>query len=150
MKYLFSFIITIFLSVSALAADRFELKIENNKIIHQDSDWEFLMHEHSYDFSISKRIDALDKDQFIVYSFIQFDHEYNYAAFDDPTYRIYTIGLLSCSRKAIMLLQQTYVKKNGEIQAIQKIPPNQYVSELELEDTARHQMYLKVCSGEMI
>ena len=150
MKSIFAFIMVTLLSFSALAVDRFELKIENNKIVHQDSDWEFLMHEHSYDFSMSKRIDALDKDQFIVHSFIQFDYEYNYAAFDEPTYRIYTIGLLSCSRKAIMLLQQTYVKKDGEVQAIQKIPPNQYVSELELEDTARHQMYLRVCSGEMI
>lgn len=150
MKSIFAFIMVTLLSFSALAVDRFELKIENNKIIHQDSDWEFLMHEHSYDFSMSKRIDPLDKDQFIVHSFIQFDYEYNYAAFDEPTYRIYTIGLLSCSRKAIMLLQQTYVKKDGEVQAIQKIPPNQYVSELELEDTARHQMYLRVCSGEMI
>ena len=95
MKSIFAFIMVTLLSFPVFAADQFELKFENNKVIHQDSDWDFLMHEHTYNFSMSKKIDQLNKDQFIVHSFIQFDHEYNYAAFDEPTYRIYTMGLLS-------------------------------------------------------
>lgn len=149
MKYLF-FFIAAFLSFSSFAADKFELKFENNKVIHQDSDWDFLMHEHSYNFSMSKQVDALDKDNFIVHSFIQFDHPYNYASFADPTDKIYTMGVISCSRKAIMLLRQVYVQKTGEIQAIQPIPANQYVSEVELPGTARNQMYLRICSGEIV
>lgn len=150
MKYLFSFIIATFLTVSAFAADRFELKFENNKVIHQDSDWEFLMHEHGYNFSMSKKIDMLDKDSFIVHSFIEFDYSYTYSMFNEPTSKIYTMGVISCSRKSIMLLRQIYVKTDSEIQIIQPIQPNEYVSELEMPDTARHQMYLKVCSGEIV
>ena len=150
MKYLFSFIISAFLTTSVFATERFELNFQNNKVIHQDSDWDFLMHEHSYNFSMNKKFDMLDKDSFIVHSYIQFDHSYNYASFDEPTNKIYTMGVLSCSRKAIMLLRQVFVKSNGEIQAIQPIQPNEYVSELEMSDTARHQMYLRVCSGEIV
>jgi hypothetical protein len=150
MKYLFSFIIVTFLTVSAFASDRFELKFENNKVIHQDSDWEFLMHEHGYNFSMSKKIDMLDKDSFIVHSFIEFDYPYTYSMFNEPTHKIYTMGVISCSRKAIMLLRQIYVKTDSEIQVIQPIQPNEYVSELEMPDTARHQMYLTVCSGEIV
>lgn len=150
MKSIFAFVMVTLLSFSVFAEDRFELKFEDNKIIHQDSDWEFLKHENTYNFSMSRKIYQIDKDQFIVHSFVQFDHEYNYAAFKEPTDKIYTMGVISCSRKAIMLLRQIFVKKDGEIQSIQPIQPNQYVSELEMPDTARHQMYLRVCSGEMI
>jgi hypothetical protein len=150
MKYLFSFIIAVFLSVSVFAADRFELNFQNNKVIHQDSDWEFLMHEHGYNFSMSKKINALDEDSFIVHSFIEFDRPYTYSMFNEPTHKIYTMGVLSCSRKAIMLLRQIYVKTDSEIQVIQPIQPNEYVSELEMPDTARHQMYLRTCSGELV
>ena len=150
MKYLFSFVIYAFLTTSVFATERFELNFQNNKVIHQDSDWEFLMREHGYNFSMSKKIDSLDKDNFIVHSFIEFDRPYNYSSFEEPTSKIYTMGVLSCSRKAIMLLRQVFVKSNGEIQAIQPIQPNEYVSELEMPDTARHQMYLRVCSGEIV
>jgi len=151
MKSILAIIMVTLLSFSAFAADdRYELKMENNRVVHDDSDWIFLKHEHSYAFSMSKSLNRLDEDTTIVHSFIQFDHEYNYATFTEPTYRIYTMGLLSCSRKSIMLLRQIYVKKDGKIQAIQPIQPNQYVSELEMTDTARHQMYLRVCSGEIV
>ncbi len=138
------------MTISAFAANQFELRFEGNKVIHQDSDWEFLMHEHGYNFSMSKKIDMLDKDSFIVHSFIEFDYPYTYSMFNEPTHKIYTMGVISCSRKAIMLLRQIYVKTDSEIQIIQPIQPNEYVSELEMPDTARHQMYLRVCSGEIV
>jgi len=150
MKRIFAFVMVTLLSFSSIAADRFELNFQENKIIHQDSDWDFLMHEHSYNFSMNKKIDQLDKDNFIVHSFVQFDHSYNYASFKEPTDKIYTMGILSCSRKAIMLLRQVFVKQDGEIQAVQPIQPNEYVSEVEMPGTARNQMYLRVCSGETI
>lgn len=151
MKRIFAFLMSIMLSFSALAAnEQFELKTEDNKVIHENSDWELLKHEHSYSFSMSKKITSLDKDNFIVHSFVQFDEEYNYASFKEPTDKIYTMGVISCSRKAIMLLRQIYVKKDGEIQAIQHIPPNEYISEVEMPGTARNEMYLKTCSGEII
>jgi hypothetical protein len=49
-----------------------------------------------------------------------------------------------------MLLRQIFVKSGNEIQAIQPIQPNEYVSELETPGTARNQMYLKICSGEIV
>lgn len=151
MKYLFSFVIVALLTVSAFATDvRYELKMENNRVIHDDSDWIFLKHEHSYAFFMNKNFDVLNDDTTIIHSYVQFDHEYNYANFVEPTHRIYTMGLISCSRKSVMLLRQIYVKKNGEIQGIQPIQPNEYISELEMPDTARHQMYLRVCSGEIV
>ena len=150
MRHLFSFIMAALWFIPAFAADRFELNIQNNKVIHQDSDWDFLMHEHTYKFSMNKKVDRLDKDSFIIHSFVQFDHSYNYAAFSEPTDKIYTMGVISCSRKAIMLLRQVFVKSDGEIQAIQPIQPNEYIAELEMPDTARHQMYLRVCSGEIV
>ena len=150
MKYLFSFIISAFLTASVFAVERYEHNFQDNKIIHHDSDWDFLMHEHGYNFSMNVKIDALDKDQFIVHSFIQFDYPYTYNMLNEPTGKIYTMGVISCSRKAIMLLRQIYVKENGEIQTIQPIQPNEYVSELEMPGTARNQMYLRVCSGEII
>ena len=150
MKSIFAFVMVTLLSFSSFSAERFALNFQDNKIIHQDSDWDFLMHEHGYNFSISTKIDALDKDQFIVHSFIQFDYPYTYNMFNEPTGKIYTMGVISCSRKAIMLLRQIYVKEDGEIQTIQPIQPNEYVSELEMPGTARNQMYLRVCSGEII
>ena len=151
MKYLFSFIIAALLTVPSYAAQKeFELKVENNKIIHEDSDWDFLMHEHTYNFSMSKELNRLNKDDTVIHSFIQFDFDYNYASFNEPTHKIYTMGVLSCSRKAFMLLRQIYVKKDGEIQAVQPFRPNEYISEVEMPGTARNQMYLKICSGETI
>lgn len=150
MKRIFAFVMVTILSFSSFAADRFELKLQDNKIIHQDSDWEFLMHEHSYNFSMNNKIDRLDNDQFIVHSFIEFDYPYTYNMFNEPTGKIYTMGVLSCSRKAIMLLRQIYVKTDGEIQAIQPIQPNEYISEVEMPGTARNLMYLRICSGEII
>jgi hypothetical protein len=35
------------------------------------------------------------------------------------------MGILSCSRKAFMLLRQVYVKEDSKIQAIQPIQPKQ-------------------------
>lgn len=151
MKRLLALVMVTLLSFSAFAEnDRFELDIKDNKVIHNDSDWEFLMHEYTYGFSIGKSISKLDTDNFIVHSYIQFDEPYTYSSFDAPTHKIYTLGVLSCSRKAIMLLRQIYVKVDGEIQVIQPIQPNEYVSEVETPGTARNQMYLKVCSGETI
>jgi hypothetical protein len=150
MKSIFAFVMVTLLSFSSFSAERFELNFQDNKIIHQDSDWDFLMHEHGYNFSISTKIDALDKDQFIVHSFVQFDYPYTYNMLNEPTGKIYTMGVISCSRKSIMLLRQIYVKENGEIQTIQPIQPNEYVSELEMPGTARNQMYLRVCSGEIV
>lgn len=150
MKRILAFVMVTILSFSSFAADQFELNLQDNKIIHQDSDWEFLMHEHSYNFSMNNKIDRLDNDQFIVHSFIQFDYPYTYNMFNEPTGKIYTMGVISCSRKAIMLLRQIYVKEDGEIQTIQLIQPNEYVSELEMPGTARNQMYLRVCSGEIV
>lgn len=150
MKNIFVFVMVALLSFTSIASDRFKLTIEDNKIIHQDSDWEFLMHENMYSFLISKQIDKLDKDTFIVHSFIQFDRPYTYGVFKEPTNKIYTMGVLSCSRKSFMLLSQIYVKDNNEIQMIQPIQRNEYVSEVETPGTARNQMYLKVCSGEIV
>jgi hypothetical protein len=151
MKRLLAFVMVTLLSFSAYAeSDRFELNIKDNKVIHNDSDWEFLMHEYTYGFSIGKKISGLDTDNFIVHSYIQFDEPYTYSSFSEPTHKIYTLGVLSCSRKAIMLLRQIYVKADSEIQVIQPIQPNEYVSEVEMPGTARNQMYLKVCSGETV
>jgi hypothetical protein len=151
MKRISAFLMSILFSFSAFAAnEEFELIIKDNKVIHENSDWEFLKHEHSYSFSMSKKITPLDKDNFIIHSLIQFDETYNYATFKEPTDKIYTMGVLSCSRKAIMLLRQIYVKGDGEIQAIQHIPPNEYISEVEISGTARNLMYLKTCSGEIV
>lgn len=150
MKRIFAFVMVTILSFSSFAADRFELNLQDNKIIHQDPDWEFLMHEHSYNFSMNNKIDRLDNDQFIVHSFIEFDYPYTYNMFNEPTGKIYTMGVLSCSRKSIMLLRQIYVKTDGEIQAIQPIQPNEYISEVEMPGTARNLMYLRICSGEII
>jgi hypothetical protein len=151
MKRLLAFVMVTLLSFPVFSqTSQFELTIKDNRVVHEDSDWEFLKHEHSYGFSMAKKINRIDGDNSVVHSFIEFDKEYNYASFREPTYRIYTMGVLSCSRKAIMLLRQVYVKKDGEIQAIQNIPPNQFVSEVEMPGTARNQMYLKTCSGEIV
>jgi hypothetical protein len=151
MKRLLAFVMVTLLSFSVYAeTEQFELNFQNNRIIHDDSDWEFLAHEHTYKFSMVKNFYKLDQDNFLIHSYVQFDEPYNYASFSEPTDKIYTMGVLSCSRKAIMLLRQIYVKKDGEIQAIQPIQPNQYISEVEAPETARHQMYLKICSGEIV
>jgi len=151
MKRLLVFVMAALLFFPAFAENnQFQLNLQNNKIIHDNSDWEFLMHEYTYGFSVSKKIHALDNDNFVVHSYIQFDVPYTYSTFNEPTHKIYTMGVLSCSRKAIMLLRQVYVKENSEVQAIQNIPPNEYVSEVEMPGTARNQMYLKICSGEIV
>ncbi len=151
MKRLIVFVMAALLFFPAFAEnDSFELNVQNNRVIHEEIDWELLMHENVYNFSVSKKIKQLDKDTFVVHSFIQFDIPYTYSAFNEPTYKIYTMGVLSCSRKAMMLLRQVYVKENGEIQAIHNIPPNEYISEVETVGTARNQMYLKICSGEIV
>ena len=151
MKRLLAFVMVTWLCFSAFAEnERFELNIKDNKVIHNDSDWEFLMHEYTYGFSVSKKISRLDTDNFIVHSYIQFGEPYTYSSFSEPTHKIYTMGVMSCSRKAFMLLRQIYVKADSEIQVIQPIQPNEYVSEVEMPGTARNQMYLKVCSGETV
>jgi hypothetical protein len=151
MKHLFTFVMVMLLSFSAFAEnERFELNFNDNKVLHDDSDWEFLMHEYTYNFSVSKKIHILDGDSFIVHSYIEFDTPHTYSTFSELTHKIYTMGILSCSRKAFMLLRQVYVKEDSKIQAIQPIQPNEYVSEVEAPGTARNQMYLKVCSGETV
>jgi hypothetical protein len=151
MKRLLVFVMAALLFFPAFAANEyFELDIHNNKIIHKKSDWEFLMHENTYSFSVSKKIKKLDDDTFLVHSLIEFDEPHNYTTFRDPTDKIYTMGAISCSRQSIMLLRQIFVKSGNEIQAIQPIQPNEYVSELETPGTARNQMYLKICSGEIV
>lgn len=151
MKRLIVFVMAALLFFPAFAeSDQFQLNVQNNKVIHEDSDWELLMHENVYNFYVSKKIKKMDEDTFIVHSFIQFDIPYTYSAFNEPTHKIYTMGVLSCSRKAMMLLRQVYVKQDSEIQAIHNIPPNEYVSEVETVGTARNQMYLKICSGEIV
>jgi len=151
MKHLLALVMVMLLSFSAFAQnERFELNFKDNKVIHDDSDWEFLMHEYTYNFLVSKKIHVLDNDNFIVHSYIEFDTPYTYSAFNEPTYKIYTMGIMSCSRKAFVLLRQVYVKEDSNIQVIQPIQPNEYVSEVETPGTARNQMYLKVCSGETV
>lgn len=151
MKRLLAFVMVTLLSFPVFAEnDQFQLNIQNNVVIHEDSDWEILMHENVYNFFVSKQIKQLDKDSFMIYSFIQFDMPYTYSSFNEPTDKIYTLGVMSCSRKAFMLLRQVYVKKGGEIQFIQPFQPNEYVSEVETIGTARNQMYLKTCSGETV
>jgi hypothetical protein len=151
MKRLLAFVMVMLLSFPVLAATKyFDLDIQNNKVMHKKSDWEFLMHEYTYSFFMSKQIKRLDGDTFLVHSFIEFDAPHNYTMFKEPTGKIYTMGVLSCSRKAIMLLRQVFVKSNDEIQAIQPIQPNEYISEVEMPGTARNQMYLKICSGELV
>jgi hypothetical protein len=151
MKRLLAFIMVMLLSFPVFAAtDYFELDIQNNKVIHKKSDWEFVLHEYTYGFFMSKENKRLDKDTFLVHSFIEFDVPHNYTTFKEPTDKIYTMGVMSCSRKSIMLLRQIFVKTGNEIQAIEAIQPNQYISEVETPGTARNQMYLKICSGEIV
>lgn len=138
--------------LSAFAdSTQFQLNIENDKkIIHNDDDWVFIKEENIYDFFLSKKITQVERNVYELHTVITFSIPYTYAAFDEPTHKIYTYGLLNCREKMFMLLTQIYVKSDSEIQSIQPFRSGEYISEVEQRGTARNEMYLKICSGEMV
>ena len=138
--------------LSAFAdSTRFQLDIQDNKrIIHNDDDWVFIKEENSYDFFSSKIVTQMEEDVYELHTVIDFSIPYTYTSFDEPTHKIYTYGLLNCREKMFMLLTQFYVKSDSEIQSIQPFRNGEYISEVERSGTARNEMYLKICSGEMV
>jgi len=151
MKFLLGLIISLVLSVSVYAAKPkdFSLKFEkigdNEKIVHNSSDWHYVGKEPLFFLSIEKGMLGNKNDLYEFHSVTEFYKPYKYQSFSEPIHRVYSYGVLNCPQAAFYLMISLYVDVNNVVVFREYHEFGTYISPLKGTNTARQNIYDILC-----
>ena len=146
MKTLLSIIIATLISLPAYGYSlQFEKQGEKEKIIHKSSDWHFVGKEGAYFLSIEKGMLGKKSEKYEFHSVTEFYKPYKYTNLDEEIHRIYTYGLLDCSKESLYLMMNLYVDLNNNIVYREYHELGTYISPLKVEKSVRQTVYDILC-----
>jgi hypothetical protein len=134
-------------SVAASAAG-FKLQFADpTQIILNDSDWSLVSHTESYDLYLALEMIGAGTQSPKMHSMVVFHQDPGVAlgGLPVPIKRIFSFGLMDCSRGRLALLNDWFVDSTNQVVYNQNHEPGEYLVDLLTPNTPRNDAYLAVC-----
>jgi len=147
MKYLFSFIMAVFLTVSASAASLdYRLNItKDDVIIHNQNDWHFVTKTDGHDIYIEKNIVGAKEEIVTFHAYVPYHNPEQIHGVDESVKALYVYGSLHCGKKQLMLLLDMYVDDKNKIVFRNHYEVNSHVVSLNVPNTVRFEILNLIC-----
>ena len=147
MKYLFSFILTAFLTLSVHAGQAdYQLNItKDDVIIHNQKDWHFVTKTDDYDIYIERGMIGVKEEIVVFHAFVLYHNPQEFYGIDAPINALYVYGSLHCGRQQLMMLMDLYVDANNKIAFRRPHEPNSFIVNLNVPNTTRFDILNLVC-----
>jgi hypothetical protein len=149
MKYLIA-IMLIFVSLTS-NAEPFKLEVvpngNSNYVIYDPNDWIFITSEDQYHVYLAKGEKAVSENGWIfITGMTVLDKPMKYDFMIKPITSIFSYGAIDCQNKKLYLLGDLFSSHDHEVQYIQYHEIGNYISNLDIEGTARNEVWKVVCN----
>ena len=147
MKYLFSFIMAAFLTVSVHAEQtEYLLNItEEDTIVHNQNDWHFVTKSDGYDIYIEKSTVGSHEEIVRFHAYVPYHAPLEFYGADVPVTALYVYGSVHCGRQQMMILMDLYVDEKSKIVFRTTYEPGAHVVPLNVPHTPRFDILNLVC-----
>ena len=149
MKYLT--IIMLFFVTLTSNAEPFKLEVKpngnNNYVTYDPDNWTFIATEDDFNVYLAKGERAISENGWIFITGMTILNEpkkYDFMA--RPVTRIFSHGAIDCQNKEIYLLGDIFTSYDYEVQFVQYHGMGSYISNLNVEGTARNEVWKAVCN----
>ena len=153
MKKLLAIVLLAFATIT-FAANEFKFHfIEENDdytIAYTKTDWDFVAKESTYSLYLNKGGFAESNDMLKMHSMIVFNNEVKYEQIPVPIKKIYSFGLVECDTAKLYLITDFFTDANNKIVWIQRHQMGEYITNLDIPNTPRKQVFIAVCGKEAI
>ena len=151
MKRLFFFFLALCFSATAYAAkpQEFALQFEGERIIHNQSDWQYVTKADSFRVYVERGMIGYHNEMYEFHSYIEFNEEFQIDGISDKIKRIYSYGVLNCSEANLYLLMDLFTNEKGDVKFRSVKEFGSHVSELKTPNTIRHEVYNLLCKDSV-
>jgi hypothetical protein len=149
------FIILLAAASLAFAATEFKLHFieEGNDTIvaFTETDWEYIAQEDPYQLFLNKGgFNKIENGMLKMHSMIVFDKAREYTNISVPVKKIYSYGLVDCENAKLYLITDFFTDANDKIVWVQRHAMGSFITNLDVPNTPRGQVFIKMCGKEAI
>ena len=147
MKHLFTFIMALLLTSFSYASQKeYKLNItDDDVIIHDQTDWHFVVKSDDYDIYIEKGMLGTKNEVVSFHAFVPYHTPEKMYGTDVPVKALYVYGSLHCDKQKLMLLMDMYVDETNKIIFRNTYEVNTNIVPLNVPHTTRFDILILVC-----
>ena len=147
MKYLFSFILALFMAT----ANAYDLDISQDEVInHVQDDWILVGKSDRFNLYIEKGLLNSPKDEAVEFhAYIEFNKPAKIDPIEAPIHRIYTYGKMHCGAGQMMMIGDLYTNVQNKIEFRQYFSPGVQIIDMTTPNTLRADAYNLICKDSI-